>query len=156
MVELDLNLYTAPWNIATIYNLRFVTEAQVLFTILSKLRDQGEQSSVMNKGLAQCNYRLVKAGRVLKCAAGFLIPESFEFRYESHKNSLDWGDFIAEYRVSRNYFDLITSLQILHDHQENWVNGNLLISYSKAEKIKNELITDEGKRVLQYFIDRNP
>lgn len=113
--------------------------------VASSLQTQGEKSMLMDGG-DRCLYRLVKEdGTVLKCALGFLIPNS---RYKTLMEDNDAIDlfhkfpkalestikkFKLENESEEDLADFFKALQEIHDQQDvaDWEKhfGDLSQSY---------------------------
>lgn len=113
--------------------------------VASSLQTQGEKSMLMDGG-DRCLYRLVKEdGTVLKCALGFLIPNS---RYKTLMEDNDALDlfykfpkalestikkFKLENESAEDLADFFKALQEIHDQQDvaDWEKhfGELSQSY---------------------------
>ena len=115
-MTIDLNLYTAPWAVPTIYNLDFISEDQLVFHMLKHLKSLPHRAVEDNQ--VYCTY-LSPSG--LKCVAGSLIPESFWLnKPEEDKGGPNWGQLAIEYNLSEHHSYLIGAFQRIHDTRVNW------------------------------------
>ncbi len=88
---------------------------QEIFTRTKQhLLTQGEQATYLNDDCdGACAYRIVREGKLLKCAGGYWIPDD-----QYHENMEERGvkglDFFLE-NFTTKQLHFIDSLQILHD-----------------------------------------
>jgi hypothetical protein len=116
------NEYTAPWNVATILNLRRISAEQVVYTVFKHLLTQGERAVNRDGVCMACMYRTPDG---LKCAAGVLIPDYLvSLILNEDNNESSWED--VRQSVGDDYYDyfvhtrLIHWLQEIHDNDSNW------------------------------------
>lgn len=96
-----------------------MTKQETFTTVVNALRKQGEKSQpTEGHGSLCCQYHMEKDGKVLKCAAGWLIPDDqYDFRFEGDTVRVD----PSENELSELLFelghdlDLVESLQSIHD-----------------------------------------
>lgn len=101
----------------TIHNLKDSTAQEVYDFIAHHLLMQNERAST----ITGCVYRTVKPeGKILKCAAGCLIPDE---DYDSASERKRWSGTIYAEDTEFSHVYLIESLQLVHDQDEpfNWL-----------------------------------
>lgn len=105
----------------TVHNLKESTAQEVFDFIANHLLTQNEQSVVRSDidhpreiPMNGCLYRMEKEGRILKCAAGCLIPdEDYSPEFEGR---FVWSTIVRKYFTDSDYHTtLISDLQRLHD-----------------------------------------
>lgn len=93
----------------TIHNLKESTAQEVFDFIADHLLTQNEQAL---RG-AMCSYRAEDGNRVLKCAAGVLIP------YEEYRDTMEGKGYDTLIKTnphwSKAHVELIVKLQHVHD-----------------------------------------
>lgn len=104
----------------TIHNLDQHSAKEVFDFIKASMLEQGERCSI--DADTNCQYRTIKEdGTVLKCAAGFLIPDD---DYKPGMEGETWVGLISHnYIPDQTHQTLIFDLQKIHDEIEpkNWV-----------------------------------
>lgn len=115
----------------TIHNLNDCTAQEVYDFIAHHLITQGEKASgekVCITGILSppngCFYRMEKEGKILKCAAGSLIPdEDYKPVFESGHS---WKAIVYIYfkETITSHQQLISNLQYIHDTYEvvDWLS----------------------------------
>lgn len=85
------------------------TEQEVFNIVYKHLIRQNEQAKLIT-----CKYRLndLYNKKVLKCAAGCLIPDE---KYSSEMEGKMWNELVSLNLVPSNHFPLIQRLQVIHD-----------------------------------------
>ena len=98
----------------TIHNLKDSSAQEVYDFIANHLLTQGCKAERSDKALS-CVYRLEQEGRVLRCAAGCLIPDE-DYKAEFEKGG-SWKSIVHGYFPEEGMYhiDLIAALQSLHD-----------------------------------------
>lgn len=100
----------------TLKNLNEASEQQVFDQVVNGLLSQGAKSSDVN---GACRYRAVREdGRVLKCAAGWLIADD-EYTSEmddDNPTGTSWEDLFQRDMVPAKHLNFIYNLQKIHDN----------------------------------------
>jgi hypothetical protein len=91
--------------------MKCMTQQEIFDTIVTGLARQGEPAYSADQ--YRCFYRLKKGDRVLKCAAGMLIPDS---RYSNDYEDMSLEDVLdAFFPRLAEHLGFITAMQGAHD-----------------------------------------
>lgn len=149
-----LNIYTAPWQKATIHNLDTISEPALLYTILSHLKKQNERCLSLDEG--GCVFRMEKEdGRILKCAAGVLIPDynkNILFKDSNLLNQIGWLSFLKAVDASEKHSALIQRLQSFHDKNDK--DEKFTFYPTQFRFIRNRLTHPDSLKILKLFIEK--
>lgn len=98
------------------------TDQEIFDIVVEHLRKQGEKSEdfySIEVPYQSCRYRAFKNGKILKCAAGCLIPdEEYSKSFEDHA-----AKYVSFFQIYyKKNLSLISALQMIHDFAEveNW------------------------------------
>lgn len=83
------------------------TSQEVFDIVYKHLLTQNEQARRIT-----CRYKIEDDDKVLKCAAGCLIPDE---KYSSEMEGKMWNELVSLNLVPSNHFPLIQRLQVIHD-----------------------------------------
>lgn len=102
----------------TLATLKDATEQQVFDQVKNHLLKQNVRST----GIQGCAYRGGWDSQKLMCAAGCLISDEEYAERGSFimdgSNDTSWENHVRRDRVPKEHFDLIKSLQVIHDSYE--------------------------------------
>lgn len=110
-----LSLFGTKFKEVSLFNLQESTAQEVFNFVAKHLLTQNKRA--FNHG---CRYKICKDGKVLKCAAGCLIPDNI---YSSSMEGSTWSGLTTAFpQFSSQHNELIRRLQIVHDSSsvENW------------------------------------
>ena len=120
----------------TLATLEQATAQEVFDQVAAHLLTQGKQSRARNvdKG-TYCAYR---GDQGLKCAAGCLIGDD---EYYVSMEGVGWDIFVKEGRVTKKHYDLIRSLQLMHDTQPSSIWEDCLKKMAHDYNLDDKIVT---------------
>lgn len=154
------NKYTAPWNQASVYNLHTVTQDQVAYTMLSRIKAQNIQSTNGDT----CVYLTEYKGKTLKCIAGHLLPDYLlrkEFLLDLNWLSLEKEILLLD-SCQHKHNIFILYMQDLHDSDECWRDvdqeSGKLINFRLTPKILKTVLDglsleEKTVEVINRFVE---
>lgn len=89
-----------------------MTNQEIFDTVVQHLRQQGRKATTWD---GRCRYCINNGDKVLKCAAGALIPDS-EYTTSIEGRIVHYNDYFLA-RFDLNQISLIKRLQEIHDYQ---------------------------------------
>ena len=123
-------------KVITIHNYQEATKQEIFDFVANHLLTQNEKSTIGNS-IKVCQYRTEKDNKVLKCAAGCLIPdEDYNKEFEGKIwNTIGIGKFISYVKDTEND-SLIRQLQIIHDNYNPYGWKEKLILLAEKENLQ--------------------
>lgn len=105
------------------YNLDEMTEQEVFEASATHLLEQSERSFSDD---GDCAY---KGEEGECCAAGIFVQN-----YSPEMEGVSWADAVRDYNQSNSHFDLVKTLQLVHDRVEpaGWLNEFIEITKSNS------------------------
>lgn len=121
-------LYSAPWRKASVFNLDYLPQDAVVFSILDHLYNQkGRATSVYiddeGERHEMCAYVQEKEnGAIFKCSAGSLLPPYCGVEFSLKHTNAAWESVASLNGFSKKHYKVIEFMQVVHDCEEHWEN----------------------------------
>jgi hypothetical protein len=161
-ISLDHNLYSAPWQKASIYNLDTISQDALLYTLLSHIKSMKKRCLLQSKqfytSLEFCAY-LDSGGN--RCIAGVLL-KPLSFLDDKYIGDIieSWPGVVRKHNLSPTHREIISLLQrLLHDPEDNWNENGFNFKKELRNSILREVsrckisLTEQSLKVLNYFFE---